>query len=136
MISDCLYFLQINCKFLKTILKPWYLYQMIISRIIFRSIGNIEEHISAEERIVLQNLKTIETKKTTKQNTIFRGSFSQLFFRLLQPYCNSLVWLAVLFIEIVPKNIWNCIIGFFDPLTWKHVTHVMCSNAMAIWLEC
>ena len=38
-------------------------------RIVFGSVKNIEENISAEKRIVLQNLKTIESYKKLQNNT-------------------------------------------------------------------
>ena len=37
--------------------------------IVFGSVKNIEENISAEKRIVLQNLKTIESYKKLQNNT-------------------------------------------------------------------
>ena len=47
---------------------------------------------------------------------------SQFTYRLLHPYCDSLVYLAISFLEIIPKTIRNCIIAFFDWLLIKHET--------------
>ena len=60
---------------------------------------------------------------------------SQFTFRVLHLYWNSLVCLAVLFSGIIPKTISNCIIAFFDPLTWKNSTHAVYANAMTACLE-
>ena len=38
-------------------------------RIVFGAVKNIEDNISAEKRIVLQNLKTIESYKKLQNNT-------------------------------------------------------------------
>ena len=42
---------------------------------------------------------------------------------------------TVVFLEIIPKTIWNCIIACFNPLIRKHVTHAMYTNAMDTCLE-
>ena len=67
--------------------------------------------------------------------SFFFHFFSQLILRLLHPYCNSLACLAVLFLKIISKTIWYCIIAFFDRLIRKHVTYAMYTNAMATCLE-
>ena len=52
-------------------------------------------------------------------------------FKLFHLYCNSLMCLAVLLLEITPKVICNCNIAF-DRLIRKHATHEMCTNAIPI----
>ena len=55
-VSEWLYYLQINCKYFKTILTPRDLHQIIIIRISRIS----KRTLVLRKKIVLQNLKTIE----------------------------------------------------------------------------
>ena len=66
---------------------------------------------------------------------LFLLFFSQLTFRLLHPSCNSVVCLTVLFLEIILKTIWNCIIVFFDTLIRKYIMYAMYTKAIATYLE-
>ena len=50
-------------------------------------------------------------------------------------YCNSVYVLFCLFLEIISKIIWTCIIAFFGLLIRKHVTQAICLNTMATCLE-
>ena len=127
-----------NCKFFTTILKSWDLYQIIIMKVASGSIRNIKENISAQKRIDFKSLKTIENYKNCKAIQFF-DSFFRLFFclvffffRLFFSYCNSHVCLAALFLEIIPKTMWICIIAFLNQLIRKHITHGMDTNTMAI----
>ena len=76
------------------------LHQFIIIRIVFWSIKNTEKHIKCLEKSSFTKFKNYRNKYI----------FSFIFF---------LVCLVVLFLEIIAKTIWNCIISFFDPLVRK-----------------
>ena len=66
---------------------------------------------------------------------LFLLFFPQLSFILLHPSCNLLVCFTVLFLEIILKTIWNCIIVFFDTLIRKRITYAMYTKAIATYLE-
>ena len=53
---------------------------------VFGSVRNIEEHISAYKRIVLQNLKTIENYEKLQNNKFFLFFFSQLTFKVVSHF--------------------------------------------------
>ena len=81
------------------------LHQFIIIRIVSNEKNrncqmNTEKHIKCLEKSSFKKCKNYRNKYI----------FSFVFF---------LVCLVVLFLEIIAKTIWNCIISFFDPLVRK-----------------
>ena len=77
----------------------------------------------------IENIKIVRYAVFFFMHPLCQSFFSQLTFGLLNPYCNSLVCLAVLILEIIPPK--KCVIAFFDPLIRKHVMHAMHRNAVA-----
>ena len=68
----------------------------------------------------------------------FLSFFCSFFLSSFLDYCILLViyWcFTVLFLEIILKTIWNCIIVFFDTLIRKRITYAMYTKAIATYLE-
>ena len=64
----------------------------------------------------------------TRKKSSFISFFCQLTFGLLNPYCNSLVCLAVLILEIMPQKIAS---QLFSIAYQKALTHAMRRDAVA-----
>ena len=84
--------------------------------------------------IVRVELKANPTCRFSCLFSLFLFFSSQLtfFHGLFIPYCNSIVCLAVLFLEIIPKTILNRIIALYNLLI-KKTSHMQCT--LTLWLQ-